>query len=38
MYRLKIVVEDVKGTCYAGYEKGDTIEVEDPVVKGKICI
>lgn len=27
MYRLKIVVEDVKGTWYAGYEKGDTIEV-----------
>ncbi|WP_456468949.1 hypothetical protein [Archaeoglobus sp.] len=29
MYRLKIVVEDVKG---------DTIEVEDPVIKGKLCI
>ncbi len=38
MYRLKIVVEDVKGKCYAGYEKGDTIEVEDPVIKGKLCI
>jgi len=22
VYRLKIVVEDVKGKCYAGYEKG----------------
>ena len=29
MYRLKIVVEDVKG---------DTIEVEDPIIKGKLCI
>ena len=38
MYKLKIVVEDVKENCYAGYEKGDTIEVEDPVIKGKICI
>ncbi len=38
MYKLKIVVEDVKGKCYAGYKKGDTIEVEDPVIKGKICI
>ena len=38
MYRLKIVVEDVKGKCYAGYEKGDTIEVEDPVIKGKLCV
>lgn len=38
MYKLKIVVEDVKGKCYAGYERGDTIEVEDPVIKGKICI
>ncbi|HDH45119.1 MAG TPA: TIGR04076 family protein [Thermococcus sp.] len=38
MYKLKIVVEDVKGKCHAGYERGDTIEVEDPVIKGKICI
>ncbi len=38
MYRLKIFVEDVKGECYAGYQKGDVIEVEDPVVKGKLCI
>ena len=38
MYRLKIIVEDVNGKCYAGYEKGDTIKVEDPVIKGKICI
>jgi len=38
MYRLKIVVEDVRGKCYAGYEKGNTIEVEDPVIKGKLCI
>lgn len=38
MHRLKIVVEDVKGQCYAGYEKGDTIEIDDPLAKGKICI
>lgn len=38
MYRLKIVVEDVKGRCYAGYERGDTIEVEDPIIKGKLCV
>ena len=38
MYRLKIVVEDVEGKCYAGYEKGDTIEVVDPVIEGKIYI
>ena len=38
MYKLKIVVEDVKGKCYAGYKKGDIIEIEDPVARGKICI
>lgn len=38
MFKLKIVVEEVRGKCYAGYEKGDTIEVEDPVARGKICI
>ncbi len=38
MYKLKIVVEGVKGKCHAGYERGDIIEVEDPVIKGKICI
>jgi len=38
MYRLKIVVEDVKGKCYAGHKKGDVIEVENSVLKGQICI
>jgi uncharacterized repeat protein (TIGR04076 family) len=38
MQKLKIVVENVKGECYAGYERGEVIEVDDPIVKGKICI
>ncbi len=38
MFRLKIVVEDVKGGVLRWLRKGDTIEVEDPVIKGKICI
>lgn len=38
MKKLKIVVEDVKGKCYANYKKGDQIGVEDPVIEGRICI
>ncbi|MEM0202382.1 MAG: TIGR04076 family protein [Archaeoglobaceae archaeon] len=38
MKKLKIVVEDVKGTCYANYKIGDEIVVEDPVIEGRICI
>jgi len=38
MYKLKIVVKEVKGECHAGYERGDVIEIEDPVARGKICI
>ncbi len=38
MSRLKLVVDEVKGLCHAGYEKGDVIEIEEPLVKGKICL
>jgi len=38
MKKLRIVVEDVRGECYAGYQKGDVINVEDPVITGKLCI
>ncbi len=38
MGRLKLVVEEVKGVCHAGYERGDVIEIEEPLAKGKICI
>ncbi len=38
MKKLKIVVERVDGICHAGYDRGDVIEVEEPVIKGKICM
>ncbi len=38
MRKLKIVVEKVNGVCHAGYSKGDVIEVDEPVIRGRICM
>ncbi len=36
--KLKIVMKNVDEKRYTSYEEGDVIEVEDPIIKGKIYI